>query len=610
MTVSCNHTLDIQQNCATFVDVLEYRCQQYPDQTVYTFIQGGNQEVDQLTVETLSLKARAIAAYLQSRNMTGERALLLYPPGLEFVAAFFGCLYAGVVAVPAYPPRQNQKLSRLQAIVADAQAQLALTTTDLLTKMELRAHQYPELANLQWLPTDNLDLDHSGTWQSPDINSDTLAFLQYTSGSTGTPKGVMVSQGNLMHNSSVIHQCFEHNAQSQGVIWLPSYHDMGLIGGVLQPLYAGFPVTLMSPADFLQKPMRWLQAISHYRATTSGGPNFAYDLCVRKFKPKQVETLDLSCWEVAFTGAEPIRAETLDQFSATFAPYGFRRQAFYPCYGMAETTLIISGGRKSSPPQVQQVQASALEQNQVYPASGMRDKRALIGCGRSIADQTVMIVDPDSQIQCLPQQVGEIWVSGSSVTQGYWRQEAETDLAYHAYLTDTGEGPFLRTGDLGFVQDEELYITGRLKEVLIIRGLNHYPQDIEFTVENSHPGLQPSSGAAFAVDVKHTERVVIVQEVKRSYLRRLDANEVLGNIRQAVAAQHSLQLYAIALLKPGSLFKTSSGKIRRSACRTAFLEGDLKVVADWSENPLVTKNYLSLQTNIDDLLSSLSVKSK
>ncbi len=610
MTISCDYSLDVKHNVHTFMDVLDYRSQQQPDQILYTFIQGGDREDDQLSVLALSQQARTIAADLQSQGMAGKRALLLYPPGLEFITAFFGCLYAGVVAVPAYPPRQNQKLSRLQAIVEDAHAPLALTTTDLLTKIEHRAHQHPDLAKLQWLATDNLEPDASGAWQPPEISPDTLAFLQYTSGSTGTPKGVMVSQGNLMHNSAVIQQCFEHTSHSQGVIWLPSYHDMGLIGGVLQPLYAGFPVTLMSPADFLQKPMRWLQTISDCQGTTSGGPNFAYDLCVRKFKPKQAEDLDLSHWDVAFTGAEPIRSDTLDQFATTFAPYGFRREAFYPCYGMAETTLIISGGQKSAPPQVQHVQASALEVNQVHPASVLtKDRRTLVGCGRCLPDQTIVIVDPDLRVQCSPQQVGEIWVSSPSVTQGYWCREADTDLNYHAFLADTHAGPFLRTGDLGFMQDGELFITGRLKEVLIIRGLNHYPQDIEFSVENSHSGLQPSGGAAFAIDVKNEERVVIVQEVKRTYLRRLDANEVLGNIRQAVAAQHSLQLYAIALLKPGSLFKTSSGKIRRSACRAAFLEGTLKIVADWSENPLVTTKYLSLQTHVDDLWSSLSARS-
>lgn len=605
MTVSC--ASDLTLDCATFVDVLEHRTQQNPDQQLYTFIQSGDREVDQLSVAQLHHQAQAIAAQLQSLGASGERALLLYPPGLEFIAAFFGCLYAGVVAVPAYPPRQNQKLSRLQAIVADAQAKVALTTVALQTRLEYRVHQHPELADLQWLSTDQLNHEKL-TVASPDLNPDAIAFLQYTSGSTGTPKGVMVSHRNLIHNSSLIQQGFEHTAQSFGVIWLPSYHDMGLIGGVLQPLFAGFPVALMSPADFLQKPMRWLQAISHYQATTSGGPNFAYDLCVRKFKANQAEHLDLSHWDVAFTGAEPIRAETLNRFVETFAPYGFRREAFYPCYGMAETTLMISGGRKADQPQICTVQASALEQNHVLPADGQKNTRALVGCGTSFANQQMKIVNPQSRCLCQPGQVGEIWVSGLSVAQGYWQQPAETESTFQAYLADSGEGPFLRTGDLGCIQNDELFITGRLKEVLIIRGLNRYPHDIELTVENSHPGLQPSGGAAFVVDAKHEERVVVIHEVKRSELRKIDMKEVLGNIRQAVAAQHCLQLYAIVLLKPGSLLKTSSGKTRRSACRSAFLEGRLKVVADWSENPLVTSQYLSLQTKIDGLLSSLSVQ--
>lgn len=608
MTVTYDDVLAQKLDRATFVDVLEYRNQQNPDQMLYTFIQGGDREVDCLSVAQLHQKAQGIAAHLRSQGATGERALLLYPPGLEFISAFFGCLYAGVVAVPAYPPRQNQKLSRLQAIVTDAQAKVALTTAALQTKIEHRAHQHPELTSLQWLSTDCLP-DERLTVALPNLDPDALAFLQYTSGSTGTPKGVMVSHSNLVHNSELIRRCFEHTSRSQGMIWLPSYHDMGLIGGVLQPLYVGFPVALMSPADFLQKPMRWLQAVSHYQATTSGGPNFAYDLCVRKFKASAAEHLDLSHWDVAFTGAEPIRAETLDRFVETFAPYGFRREAFYPCYGMAETTLMISGGQKSAQPQVCTVQTSALEQHQILPAVGQKDTRSLVGCGQRLPDQQMKIVDSESRRPCQPGQVGEIWVSSPSVTQGYWHRSAETDHTFHAYLADSEEGPFLRTGDLGFFQDDELFITGRLKEVLIIRGLNHYPQDIELTVEQSHSGLQPGGGAAFAVEARHEERIVVIHEVKRSGLRKLDMKEVLGNIRQAVAAQHCIQLYAIVLLKPGSLLKTSSGKTRRSACRSAFLAGSLKVVADWSENPLVTTQYLSLQTKIDGLLSSLSAHS-
>jgi acyl-CoA synthetase (AMP-forming)/AMP-acid ligase II len=544
---------------------------------------------------------------LQSLGVTGSRALLLYPPGLEFVGAFFGCLYAGVVAVPAYPPRRNQNMSRLQAIVASSQATVALTTTSLLSRVESRFTKEPELAQLPWLTTDNIASDQAQAWQQADVSRNTLAFLQYTSGSTGTPKGVMVSHGNLLHNSAVIHKSFADTPNSRGVIWLPHYHDMGLIGGVLQPLYVGMPIVLMSAVMFMQKPWRWLQAISHYKATTSGGPNFAYDLCLRKITPEQRASLDLSSWEVAFTGAEPVRAETLEQFAATFADCGFRREAFHPCYGMAETTLMVSGGLRNAPPVIRQVDGAALERNQVVTATSNQEiTRTLVGCGQSLLDQKIVIVDPEFLTPCPANQVGEIWVSGSSVAQGYWNRREETEQAFHAYLADTGDGPFLRTGDLGFLQDGELFITGRIKDVIIIRGQNHYPHDIELTVEKSHPALRSGCGAAFAVEVKGEERLVVVQEVERSYLRKLNVNEVIESIHRAVTAEHALQLYATVLVKTGSIPKTSSGKIQRHACRSGFLTGSLNVVEDWSETPQGKSKFIHLKAEVESMLQELS----
>ena len=565
---------------STLVDLLRYRSLHQPAQLAFIFLQDGETESSSLTYQELDRQAQAIATQIQSFGVTGSLALLLYPPGLEFIAAFFGCLYAGVVAVPAYPPRRNQNISRLQAIVASSQAVVALTTTSLLTNIREQFAQNPELAALRWLASDNLASDQALGWQEPALSSETLAFLQYTSGSTGTPKGVMISHGNLLHNSALIHKCFEHTPNSRGVIWLPLYHDMGLIGGVLQPLYAGFPVTLMSPVDFLQKPFRWLQAISHYKATTSGGPNFAYDLCVRKIKPEHLASLDLSSWEVAFNGAEPVRADTLDRFASTFEPYGFRREAFYPCYGMAETTLFVSGGLKTASPVVHHVKGTVLEQNRVLTAATEQEGvRAIVGCGQTWLDQKIVVVDPESLTQCLSDQVGEIWVSSSSVARGYWRRPEETQQTFQAYLADTAEGPFLRTGDLGFLLNGELFVTGRLKDLVIIRGRNHYPQDIELTVDESHPALRSGCGAAFSVEVEGEEQLVVAQEVERSYLRKLDANEVVGAVREAVSQQHELEVYAVLLLKTGSIPKTSSGKIQRYACKQRLLAGTLDIVA-------------------------------
>ncbi len=591
---------------SSLVDILRYRAFHQPDQIAFTFLQDGETVSLSLTYQALDQQARTIAGQLQSLNASRKRALLLYPPGLEFIVAFLGCLYAGVVAVPAYPPRSNQSMSRLQTIVLDAQCSVALTTTFILTNVEGQLGQNPELAAMCWLATDNLASDYASSWQESTVSSDTLAFLQYTSGSTGAPKGVMVSHGNLLHNERMIERAFGHTKETVSVGWLPLFHDMGLVGNALQPLYLGIPCILMSPVAFLQKPFRWLNAISQYKATTSGGPNFAYDLCVRKITPEQRESLDLRNWDVAFNGAEPIRAETLEQFITTFAPCGFRREAFYPCYGMAETTLLVSGGLKAAPPVICSVAGALLEQNQVVAIpSDWEGARKIVGCGQTGLGQKIAIVDPESLALCPSNQVGEIWVSGSNVSQGYWNRPRETEQAFNAYLANTCEGPFLRTGDLGFVLDGELFITGRLKDVIIIRGRNHYPQDIELTVEQSHPGLQPSCGAAFTVEDNDQERLVIVQEMKRSYLRKLDVNKVVGDIRQAVAQQHELEVYAISLLKTGSILKTSSGKIQRQACRAGFLEGSLNVVGDWSKNPQNKVKFLNLLTEVESLRQEL-----
>ncbi|MEO0536148.1 MAG: AMP-binding protein [Cyanobacteria bacterium P01_A01_bin.123] len=565
---------------STLIELLSDRALHQPDQIAYTFLTDGEAKSESLTYQALDLQARTIAAQLQSQYPAGTRALLIYPPGLAFIAAFFGCLYANLIPVPAYPPRRNQTLERLRAIAADAEAAVALTTTAAWATMSHQAAQVPDLATLAWFSTDQLALEQAINWQAPPITSDTLAFLQYTSGSTGKPKGVMVSHGNLLNNLQGIQQAFGHTSESRGVIWLPPYHDMGLIGGVLQPLYAGFPITLMSPVMFLQKPMRWLHAISQHRATISGGPNFAYDLCVRKIRPDQMADLDLSNWDIAFTGAELIRPETLSQFSQTFAPYGFRQTAFYPCYGMAEATLLIAGGHKGTQPIVQPVDGAALEQHQVVPAVEVSaSDRTIVSCGQTTPDHQLYIVHPETLTPCSIGQVGEIWISGPSVAQGYWQQPEATAQTFQADLADTGVGPFLRTGDLGFELNGQLFVTGRLKDLIIIRGQNHYPQDIEHTVAASHPALQANAGAAFAIDVEGAERLVVVQEIERSHLRKLDVKAVMVAIRQAIATHHALDLHRAVLVRPGSIPKTSSGKIQRRACRAAFLTNDLRSIA-------------------------------
>jgi acyl-CoA synthetase (AMP-forming)/AMP-acid ligase II/acyl carrier protein len=595
-----------KHNFSNLVELLQTRSFEQPDKNIFTFLEDGETESGNLTFYQLDQKARAIAARLQLILAPGERALLLYPPGLEFIAAFFGCLYAGVIAVPAYPPRKNQNSSRIKAIVSDAEAAVALTTKSQWLNIENQFANDTLLSSLQWLTTDSIELDCTD-WRLPiDLHADSLAFIQYTSGSTGVPKGVMVSHGNLLHNSELIYKCFEHSSNSKGVIWLPPYHDMGLIGGVLQPIYGNFPVVLMSPVSFLQKPLRWLQAISRYQATTSGAPDFAYDLVCRKVTPEQLENIDLSSWEVAFTGAEPIRYQTLTNFANTFAEFGFQSKAFYPCYGMAETTLIVSGGLKDEMPVVKFCQSTLLEENRVeLVEENQEDTKAIIGVGKTSPDQKVIIVDPESRLQCIDNQVGEIWVSGRSVAGGYWKKPELTQECFNASLANTNEGTFLRTGDLGFLQEGELFITGRIKDVIIIRGRNHYPQDIEITVENSHPALRKGAGAAFSVEVNYQEKLVVVQEVERAYLRKLDTDEVIKAVRGAVSEHHELQVYAVVLIKTASIPKTSSGKIQRHACKNGFLNSSLDAVFTWTLN--TQQDLLQLYSDVDSLLEQIQL---
>ncbi|MBG1260706.1 alpha-hydroxyketone-type quorum-sensing autoinducer synthase [Nostoc commune] len=567
---------------STLVDLLRYRALHQKNQLAFIFLIDGEIEGSSLTYQELDRQARAIAAKLQSIGIKGERSLLLYPPGLEFITAFFGCLYAGFVAVPANLPRANQSMSRLQAIVADAQVKVVLTTTSLLTNIESHLTKNLKLDGMHLLATDNIANDLASVWHEPTLEGDTLAFLQYTSGSTGRPKGVMVTHDNLLHNSSDLDLGWEHTANSVMVTWLPTFHDMGLIYGVLQPIYKGFRCYMMSPVSFLQKPLRWLQAISHYKATHSGAPNFAYALCAKKVTPEQLGDLDLSSWCMALNGAEPVKKEILEQFAETFKPAKFSLNAFCPGYGLAEATLKVTATKTKDRPVFLTVQAEALKKNRVVPITDSQEQaRHLVGCGLPMLDTKIVIVNPETLTRCTPDEVGEIWVSGSSVAQGYWNCSELTENTFCGYLVDIREGPFLKTGDLGFLRNGELFVTGRIKDLIIIRGRNYYPQDIELTLEQSHSSLRPTCSAAFGVEVAGVEQLAIAVEVERTHLRNLDVEEVVGAIRQAVSEQHELQVYAVLLLKTASIPKTSSGKIQRHACLTGFLDGSLNVVETW-----------------------------
>ncbi len=577
----------------TIVDLLRQRAAYRPHDRAFTFLVDGENEELNITYAELDRKARALGAWLLSEGMAGKRVLLLYPSGLDFIAAFMGCLYGGAIAVPAYPPRKNRSVERIEAIASDADASVALTTRDVLDRFDALRATAPSLEHLIWKVDSELDVSWADRWERPDIDGSTLAFLQYTSGSTGTPKGVMLSHENLLHNSLRIMQAFEITRSQSGVFWLPSFHDMGLIGGILVPLYGGKFNVLMSPVAFLQKPLRWLQAISKYRATISGGPNFAYELCVRKTTPEQRATLDLSSWSLAFNGAEPVRAETIDAFCEAFAPCGFRREAFYPCYGLAESTLMVTGGMKFEPPVIRSFDAASIETGAavVRPANAPAVRR-LVGSGRELDGQDVLIVEPQSCEALPPGRVGEIWVSGPSVAQGYWNRADASAATFGAMLSQSDQpspeqavatwrpnpGPYLRTGDLGFFDNGELFVAGRLKDLIIIRGRNHYPQDIEHAVEEASTLVRAGSIAAFAVDVDGRERVAVIAEVERGKREPAEVVAAFEAIRKRLATEHELAVEAIVLVRPNSVPKTSSGKIQRHACKRQFLDGTLEVV--------------------------------
>ena len=579
--VAAARELPSHKEWQSFVALLRHRATVQSQQTGYLFLRNNDpeQELDLLSYAQLDQRARAIAVALQAAGEPGQRVLLLQQPGLDFVTSFYGCLYAGAIAVTTYPAhrgRLKQALPKICDLLKDAECSTVLTTAD---TAEAFAAAWNEMIGGRCplvIASDTICLNDAEKWHAPAVGRDSVAFLQYTSGSTSSPRGVAVTHGNMLHNSELIARGFESDSRSMGISWLPPYHDMGLIGGVVKPLFVGFPVVILSPYAFLQQPFRWLQTITKVRATVTGGPNFAYDLCIRKVTREQREALDLSSWKIAFNGAEPIHPETMERFSAIFSSCGFNPKAFYPCYGLAESTLYVTGGKALAGPKYVHVDRSKLEQGRAVAAKpDDEDAKVLVGCGHASADQKVVIVDPQNKRRCPDGRVGEVWVSGPSVAAGYWNRPQESAKVFCARLADTGEGPFLRTGDLGFLQQGELFVTGRIKDLIIINGRNLYPQDVEITAQASHPGLQPFGGAAFSVEHSGQERLVIAQEVQREFLRSNSA-DMLVAIRQAVARDYDVQAYAIALLKPGQVPRTSSGKVRRSLCRASLLAGKLE----------------------------------
>jgi acyl-CoA synthetase (AMP-forming)/AMP-acid ligase II len=565
---------------ATLVTLLDRRAREKPQEKAFVFVPERGDAHAHLTFAELRQRARAVAAILARRGLRGERAVLLFPPGLDFIVAFFGCLAAGVIAVPLMVPRRTSSRDSSAAVIADCSPRIAMTTSELLEDRADVAERFRD-AGFDWMTisaTDDAAIDSDAAVPPPDRSD--VAFLQYTSGSTSTPKGVMVTHDNLLMNLEMIRVGMSNTEHSASVGWVPLYHDMGLMMGVIQPLYLGAMSVLMAPAGFMQRPLNWLRTIHHYRAELTSAPNFAFDLCVSRFRADQMEGVDLSCWKVALNAAEPVHADTITRFAETFAPYGFDAGTMYPGYGLAEATLMVTGGVRGQGSTVRHVSRAALQQGEIAEPTGTGDVQSLVSCGHCLLNQSIAIVDPDTCRGIVPCQVGEIWVSGPNITRGYWRNQAATVEMFRASIADEPADNWLRTGDLGFLDESgRLFITGRIKDLIIIRGMNHYPQDIERTVQDSHPALRRDWGAAFAItDEDGNERLAVVQEIERTHRKNLDLDEVAARIREAVTRQHEIAIGAIALLPPATLPKTTSGKIQRSLARKLWLEGALDVL--------------------------------
>jgi acyl-CoA synthetase (AMP-forming)/AMP-acid ligase II len=564
---------------ATLVGLLREHAATNPDYTPYIFLDDGEDDARSITAGELDARARAIACEVLASSRPGDRALLLVPPGLDYIAAFFGCLYAGIIAVPAYPPdprRLARTVPRLMSIVRSADASVLLTTRAIRSLATVLAPHAPELDSLHWIAIDDAAVT---AWQPPSIDVDSIAMLQFTSGSTESPRGVVLTHDNLMANLAAIHAAFELEGRPpRTVSWLPPYHDMGLIGGVLGNLYSGGVGILMSPLHFLQQPVRWLNAITKYRADISGGPNFAYDLCVRRVDPAK-QHLDLSTWDIAFNGAEVVRSESLERFATKFEPVGFRRTTWLPCYGLAEATLIATGVARAEEPITIHVERGSLERGDVVcVAHDAPDRRAQVSSGRACVGVEVAIVDPAS-CRAVPEgQLGEVWLAGRSVGRGYWGLAEETARRFDARLE--GRGPFLRTGDLGFTLAGELFVTGRITDVIVVRGRNLFPDDIERVVAGAHAALRPGGIGAFAAELDDREQLVVASELEAG---ARDHAAIRAAIRKAVVETFDVVPHEVLLLETGTIPKTSSGKVQRHACRRGFAEQTLKLAVDHDE---------------------------
>lgn len=588
----------------TLVDLLRQQAGRYHDKVAMSFSWNGDDEDrSQLTYRQLDIKARAIAASLQQRGAAGQRALVIYRPGLDFIAGYFGCLYAGAVAVPVHP----QIGARLSVVVPDARPRFALATAQTQAHIRADVDRLVDGQALQWYTIDEVGAD-AEDWVSPGVDADTPATIQYTSGTTRLPRGIVSTHRNLLHNVAAAYPVHCTGDWGIDLSWQPQHHNMGLYYAVAS-IYGGRTLVVMAPAAFVERPMRWLEAMSRHRATATSALNFAFDLCVERSTPDERAALDLSSLVSTSIAGDQVRTATLRAFTEAFAAAGFQPESFNTVYGLSEAGTVTTGS-DSPLPVVRHIDRTALGEGRVVDVAPEENLRTveLVSCGRPVGGQQVVIVDPETRRPCGADEAGEIWVRGPGVAPGYWGRPEETEQTFSAFLAETEEGPFLRSGDRGFLRSGELFVAGRYQDLIVINGRNYYPTDIEATVQDCHPALASGRGAVFAceprpdpaeqptlmhsralafVDAPESgaaEQLIVVQEVDLPRVGGADPADLIAASRTAVTQHHGIGAHAVILVTPESIPTTAGGKIQRSQCRSQFLDGSLKVVADWRES--------------------------
>jgi len=580
-------------NLTTFNSVVISNAEKTPNKSAYIQLDNHGEEIQRISYATLILNSLRISEQLLEKNKKGDRCLIMIPGGIEFITAFLGCVFAGIIAVPTITPKRNKPNSRFCSILADSNPNCILTTDDTRELAEIQVNSLGGKTNVKSIIVVKISDSENYTLELPNISPADIAFLQYSSGSIGNPKGIMVTQKNLVHNSQIIKQSFNHTKDLVVVTWLPPFHDMGLIGCMLQPLFVGGTCVIIQPTSFIRNPAMWFEAISKYKGTTVGCPNFALDYCVDKITTPDVDTMDLSSLNVLFCGSEPVRKNTLQNFKKTFKTLNFNPNMFLPCYGLAEATLMVTGISQKEEPEFYRTQLAGMEIDNTAD-NGDEEKKSFwyTSCGYTWNNTDLKVVDPTTKLELPETQIGEIWVKNDSVCNGYWNKPEETKEIFNAHLANNNSGPYLRTGDMGFCDKNHVYITGRLKELIIIRGLNIFPNDIENIIDKSHRALQPNSCAVFSVEKGNREELVVVQEIKRMFVNDHDRDEIFASVIESISRNFDIRPYSIVIISPMSLPKTTSGKIKRLECKKRYLENKLKVVTSWESADNEVENTL------------------